>query len=351
MRSLPYPTPDMTRKILNLLLAVATLLPLAGCHEVTEYADDPRGNFEALWEMLDRHYCFFDSKDIDWDEVHARYGALISPEMSREQLFDVCAGMLAELRDGHVNLSASFNTSYYRAWWSDYPQNFSLRLIQESYFDFDYRQSSGMMYGMLTDNVGYIYIPSFSTPIGEGNLDYALLYLSTASALVIDVRDNGGGDLTTVETLVSRFITEPTLVGYISHKTGPGHGDFSEPYPIVYKPAAEGRVRWGKPVLVLANRSTFSAANNFVSIMRHLPLARVGGAVTGGGSGMPYSSELPCGWVVRFSACSMLDAAGESTEAGIPPTPGYEADMDPEAALHGHDTILDTCVERLLGEF
>ncbi|MDE5750467.1 MAG: peptidase S41, partial [Duncaniella sp.] len=82
-----------------------------------------------------------------------------------------------------------------------------------------------------------------------------------------------------------------------------------------------------------------------------LPLARVGGAVKGGGSGMPYSSELPCGWVVRFSACSMLDAAGESTEAGIPPTPGYEADMDPEAALHGHDTLLDTCVERLMADF
>lgn len=338
----------MARQLSIYISLLLTLICMTACHDTEEYADSPEGNFEALWSILDEHYCFFSYKNVDWDEVHARYKAIVKPGMTREQLFDVLSDMLAELKDGHVNLSSSFATSYYKKWWSDYPQNFSLRLIQQSYFNFDYRQSSGLMYGMLTDNVGYIYIGSFSSPIGEGNLDSALSYLQTASALVIDVRDNGGGQLTSVETVVARFLTEPTLAGYIRHKTGPGHDDFSEPYPIVYKPAGEGRVRWGKPVLVLANRSTFSAANNFVSIMRGLPGVTIGGAVTGGGSGMPYSSELPCGWSVRFSACSILDAEGNSTENGIAPTPGFEAEMDPQAALDGRDTLLDKTVARLL---
>lgn len=337
----------MHRIIYRIALLLTAAVGLTACHDMEEYTDDPRGNFEALWSILDEHYCFFDSKNIDWDKVHDTYSRRISDRMTREELFIVCADMLAELRDGHVNLSAPFNTSYYRAWWSDYPQNFNKRLIEESYFNFNYRQSSGMMYGFLENNIGYIYYESFSSPVGEGNLDYALNFLSTANGLIIDVRDNGGGSLTNVETFVARFIDRPTLVGYISHKTGPGHNDFSEPYAITYRPAQEGRVRWAKPIVVLTNRSTFSAANNFASVMKNLPGVTIVGSVTGGGSGVPFSSELPCGWGIRFSACSMLDALGESTEGGITPSEGCAVDLDPMDALSGRDTILEKAIEIL----
>lgn len=337
----------MHRIIYRITLLLTAAVGLTACHDMEEYTDDPRGNFEALWSILDEHYCFFDSKNVDWDKVHDTYSRRISDRMTREELFIVCADMLAELRDGHVNLSAPFNTSYYRAWWSDYPQNFNKRLIEESYFNFNYRQSSGMMYGFLENNIGYIYYESFSSPVGEGNLDYALNFLSTANGLIIDVRDNGGGSLTNVETFVARFIDRPTLVGYISHKTGPGHNDFSEPYAITYRPAQEGRVRWAKPIVVLTNRSTFSAANNFASVMKNLPGVTIVGSVTGGGSGVPFSSELPCGWGIRFSACSMLDALGESTEGGITPSEGCAVDLAPLDALSGRDTILEKAIEIL----
>ncbi|MDE7028173.1 MAG: S41 family peptidase [Duncaniella freteri] len=328
-------------------LISAIFMGLTSCHKIEERADDPRGNFEALWSILDEHYCFFKEKGVDWDQVHDKYARRIGSEMTREELFIVCADMLDELRDGHVNLSAPFNTSYYRKWWSDYPQNFNKRLIEESYFNFNYRQSSGMMYGLLENNIGYIYYENFSATVGEGNLDSALNFLAAARGLIIDIRDNGGGSLTNVETLVARFIDRPTLVGYISHKTGPGHDDFSEPYAITYNPAGPGRVRWAKPVVVLTNRSTFSAANNFASVMKLLPGVRIAGATTGGGSGMPYSSEIPCGWSVRFSACSMLDANGVSTEGGVTPTEGCAVDMDPQDALNGKDTMLEKAMELL----
>lgn len=331
----------------NLLLPIVLLFSLVSCHDLEEYADNPEGNFEALWTILDEHYCFFSQKEIDWDAVHDRYSRRIAPGMNREELFIVCADMLNELRDGHVNLSASFNTSYYREWWSAYPQNFNLRVIEDKYFNYNYRQTSGMMYGFLSDNIGYLYYPTFSQTVGEGNLDNVLYFLSSARGLIIDVRDNGGGSLTNVETFVSRFITEPTVVGYISHKTGPGHDDFSEPRAITYRPAAAGRIRWGKPVVVLANRSTFSAANNFVSVMKNLPGVKVAGATTGGGSGMPYSSELPCGWGVRFSACSILDARGESTESGVEPSEGCEAEITPADMAAGRDPILEKAISLL----
>ena len=330
---------------LSYLFLLFTLqLLIASCHSVEEHTNNPRGNFEALWTVLDEHYCFFKEKGVDWDAVHDKYVRRVGPEMTREELFKVCSDMLDELRDGHVNLTSPFNTSYYRRWWSDYPQNFSKRLIEESYFNFNYRQTGGLMYGLLNENIGYIYYGSFSSPVGEGNLDNILYFLSAAQGLIIDVRDNGGGNLTNVEKLVARFITEPTIVGYISHKTGPGHDEFSEPRAIIYNPADLGRIRWAKPIIVLANRSTFSAANNFVSVMKLLPGVRVVGATTGGGSGVPLSSEIPCGWSVRFSACSMLDAERVSTEQGVAPTEGCAVDMNPMDALAGKDTILEFAI-------
>lgn len=335
------------RRIILTIISLAAFALLPACHDIKEYPDNPRGNFEALWTILDEHYCFFKEKGVDWDAVHNKYARRLSDNITREELFIVCADMLDELRDGHVNLSAPFNTSYYRKWWSDYPQNFSARLIEEAYFNFNYRESSGMMYGILHENIGYLRYSSFSIPIGEGNLDNALYYLRDTQGLIIDIRDNGGGDLTNVRTLVARFIKEPTVVGYISHKTGPGHDDFSEPRAITYNPADLRRIRWGKPVIVLTNRSTYSAANNFASIMKLLPGVRLAGATTGGGSGMPYSSEIPCGWAVRFSACSMLDANRESTENGVEPSDGCAVDMNPQEALDGKDTILEFAIALL----
>lgn len=335
------------KRINLLLVTLFSLLVATSCQEIPEYADNPRGNFDALWRTLDEHYCFFKEKNVDWDEIYSRYSPMVSDKMTDEELFDVCALMLDELRDGHTNLASPFNTSYYRQWWSDYPQNFDARIIEEHYFNFNYRQTGSVIYGILNQNIGYMRIPSLSYSIGESNLDNILYYLKTCDGLIIDIRDNGGGVMTAVETIVARFITERTLAGYICHKTGPGHDDFSEPYPYYYDPAEQGRVMWGKPVAVLTNRSTFSAANNLVSIMRLLPNVKIVGATTGGGSGMPFSSELPNGWSIRFSSAPILDPLGRTTEFGIEPSEGCAIDLDPQAALNGSDTILDFAISLL----
>ena len=46
----------------HIFLPLILLLGLASCHSIDEYADNPRGNFEALWSILDEHYCFFAEK-------------------------------------------------------------------------------------------------------------------------------------------------------------------------------------------------------------------------------------------------------------------------------------------------
>lgn len=329
------------------------LIPLfCCCHDEPEYTDDPLGNFDALAQIVKERYCFFAEKDIDWDAVCAEYRAKVMPDTKQLELFQICSDLLDQLEDGHVNLSSRFNTSYYRKWWSDYPQDFNLRTLQQYYLGFDYMQTSGISYKMITDDIGYMYYPSFSSGIASVNLDYILAILKDSKGLIIDIRDNGGGLLTNIDRLVGRFITNEMLGGYIRHKTGPAPDAFSDPYPIMYEAAnPERRVKYlDKPIVVLTNRSCFSAANDFVAVMKELPNVKIVGARTGGGGGLPFSSELPNGWAVRFSSCPINDAHDQTTEFGIDPSPGCEVHCTDEELAAGYDAILEFALEMLTPE-
>lgn len=329
--------------IWKLIFIPLLLLPLfAGCIREEEFDNTPQGNFEALWKIIDEQYCFLDYKQIDWDAIHDQYQPLITSDMSSDGLFEVLGNMLAELKDGHVNLYSASNTARYWDWYLDYPRNYDEALV-EQYLGRDYRIASGLKYTILEDNIGYISYTSFSDGIGEGNLDEALSYLAACNGLIIDVRNNGGGNLTYSTRLAARFTNERVLTGYILHKTGPGHSDFSEPEPIYVDPS-DG-VRWQKKAIVLTNRHSYSATNDFINAMRYMPQVTLLGDKSGGGSGLPFTSELPNGWTVRFSASPHLDADKQQIEFGI--DPDVKVDMTEEDKARGLDTLIEAA-RRLL---
>ena len=322
-------------------LYILFLLPLlSGCIREDEVVNTPQGNFEALWKIIDEQYCFLEYKQIDWDAIHTEYSKLITNNMTSEGLFEVLGNMLNELQDGHVNLASSHNVSYYDAWYQGYPRNFREDIVEDSILgkaSTDYRTAAGIKYKILEDNIGYIRYGSFSSPIGNGNLDEILSYLAVCNGLIIDVRSNGGGNVTNSTRIAARFTNEKILTGYISHKTGKGHNDFSEPYPIHLEP--NDGVRWQKKVVVLTNRRSYSATNDFINQMRYLPNVTIMGDKSGGGSGMPFTSELPNGWTVRFSASPHFDVDMGQTEWGI--DPDIKVDLSPEDEARKIDTIIE----------
>ena len=328
------------RHIFLLLSAAALLLPMASCVDEEEFDNNQRGNFEALWKLLDEHYCFFPYKKqvygLDWNEVHARYSAKVTDSLTTLNFFDLMAQMTAELRDGHVNLYSDFDTGRYWSWHENYPSNVSDTLLRR-YLGTDYRMAGGMKYRTLADSVGYIRLESFATSPSGSTINDVLLLLSGCKGLIIDLRDNAGGLMTAAQNLAEHFADSTRIVGYMRHKTGKGHNDFSPMEAQTIRPS--GGVRWLRPTILLTNRSVYSAANEFVKYMKCFPQVIVVGDSTGGGAGMPFSGELPNGWAVRFSACPMYDKQGRDTEFGI--APDYQVGLLDADVSRGKDTIID----------
>ena len=111
---------------------------------------------------------------MDWDEVYRRYQNRLTDDMTKKELFQVLSEMLEELRDGHVNLVASHETSQYREWYDNYPANF-VDTIQRIYLGKDYAIAAGMKYTILEDNIGYLYYGSFSAGVFQTVSFYAVV--------------------------------------------------------------------------------------------------------------------------------------------------------------------------------
>ena len=334
----------MKKKIQILAIIITAMILPCSCEPYDMVYEPPQDIYDALWNIIDRRYCFLgyaeETFGLDWNSVYHKYRSRIDEETSNYELFKVCGEMLGELRDGHVNLTSPYGTTYYRDWALDYPINFSDSL-QRNYLGKDYMLNSGIKYTILPDDIAYAYIGTFDNGFGNGNLSALLYTIGNCKALILDIRNNGGGMLTAAESLAEMFTDKKVKIGYIQHKTGSGHNSFSSPEPMYLSPS-DGSI-WLRPVIVLTNRGVYSAANHFVMMMRELPHVTIMGDKTGGGSGMPLSNTLPNGWNVRFSACPILDAEGNHTEFGI--EPDINVQITSEDWNRGADTMIEEALK------
>lgn len=327
-------------------MLISLLLFLTACvEEPVGYPNTWQGNFDALWNTIDKRYCYLDYKQVNWDSIHVVYQNRLSSVSDDMEFFNLMGDMLEELKDGHVNLYSEFDISRYWNWFQDYPANFRDDLLYTPrYLGTKYHISGGMRYAKIGDDtIGYLYYGDFTANFTTQNLKNIFDYFSNCRGLVVDVRNNGGGYLNLAETLSGCFFEEKTLTGYMAHKAGDGHSDFSK--PIALYTEREDSVRWTKPVVVLTNRMSFSATNAFVSRMKYAPNAVIMGDKTGGGGGLPLSNELPNGWLVRFSACPMYDASMQHIEWGL--EPDVKVNMRTSDANAGYDSIIERAMAYL----
>ena len=333
-------------KFIKICFLLVLLLSLLSCEKLfikPDPANTTVANFDLLWQLLDEKYSYFTYKNIDWNALRAKYRPQAAKALNNQQLFDAMAGLLYELKDGHVNLYSPFNISRNWEWYLGYPNNFNYTVIERNYLSKNYQLTTAFVADTLrkgTKRVGYIYYSSFEKSISATTLDDLLKRYKGLDGLIIDIRGNGGGSLGTADFFIQHFLKEKTLIGYARYKAGPGHDDFTDYYPNNLEPTGETYTT--KKIVLLTNRHVFSAANYFASALSQLSNVTLVGDQTGGGGGAPITDELPAGWRVRYSATQQFNAAKQHLEPGVKPT--VKIDLAPTDEAKGVDTILETAL-------
>ncbi len=343
-------TTRRTRAALISLLLVAPVA-LAGCDGWLLGADPdptPAAVFQSLWEEMDRYYAHFVVKDVDWAATGREFGPLAAAAGTEPELFTVLCSMLERLQDGHVNLYAfgDLGSCGYSGWYDRYPRNFEPGLIRDAYLGHDAAVTGDgrLTYGPLAPGIGYVHVADFG---GEGwidDVDQVLADLAPLHALIIDVRDNGGGSSRKSDALAARITDRPRLNSYVRFRNGPAHHDFTPPAPRIVEPA--GPSRFTGPVAVLTNRRCFSACEGFVLAARVLPHVTIVGDTTGGGLGNPLFRELPNGWSFRAPVWLQTDPDDRPLE-GVGIFPHLPVQLEVGDVVRGRDTILDAALAEL----
>lgn len=338
-------------KITSFLLLTFCLCFIS-CEQV--FLEDPplsaKAIFDEAWTFADQEYSFFEYKNIDWDDVYDQYVKEIKPEMTSEELFDLIGDMLYELRDGHVNLRASFDISRNWRWYLDAPPNYDYDLLERNYFK-EEEQYVGPFIVYDFGDIVYVHYRSFSFDVSDSRLTYITNTFKDREGLIFDVRNNGGGSSGNVFKIASRFTDEKVLVGRERDRNGFEHTDFSEwrnTFVEPYEPDEEIEditYRFTKPIVVLTNRSSYSASSFFTQYMRALPNVTVIGDSTGGGGGSPSVTELANGWILRVSNSQFESPDGFIIEDGVPAD--VEVELMESDRANGEDTILEAALELL----
>jgi hypothetical protein len=275
----------------------------------------PHACFESMWKTLNERYSYFKLKGIDWDSVKTVYEPRIKQDMSDRELFAVLKDMLFVLRDGHVNLESPFDVARNWNWYLDRPENFNYAILERHYLKEDY-EITGPFVNRWFGDIGYVYYGSFSSGFRENELDALLQKYKDAKGLIIDIRNNGGGSLDNARALLKRFIDEKRPVLEWEYKNGKGQEDFYPSQTEYGEPG--GKIRFTGKILLLTNRSSYSAATFFTAMMKSIPGVLSIGDTTGGGGGLPWLAELPNGWQYRFSSTRSKIPGGQDLEPGIP---------------------------------
>lgn len=218
----------------------------------------------------------------------------------------------------------------------------------------DRHSPPSFVFRQLPGGVAYLSLDQFETKASSEAFMQHLPQIMQAKALILDVRDNGGGSDRYGFEILSHLTAAPIpgprstelsvdpvarANGNLTLEWRPLDGSGAS-YPHRTSPIFTG------PVAVLTSARTFSAAEDFVMAFDALKRGILVGQRTGGSTGMPMSFDLPGGGSARI--CVKWDSypdGREFVDKGISP----DVEVAPSVAdiRHGRDPVIARAAELL----
>lgn len=256
-------------------------------------------DYDTAWKITDKVYPYFKFKNINWDSLNTIYRPLAAAARG-DEIYNVLLKLYGVLKDGHVDVISENGISM-----PTYIPPREIRdkktfdpLVVRKYFDKELLITPDyyIEYGILNNNIGYVRIPTLAPDL-QGSFASALDYLKNTKALIIDVRNDGGGSDRNSDYIVSRLITSSVEDLPVQLSTG-GITQYSiDP---------SGPFQYTKPTVLLINGACFSACEDFAAMMQGVPTVTEIGDTTAGASGAPEIYTLPSGKKIRISTKDIM---------------------------------------------
>jgi C-terminal processing protease CtpA/Prc len=132
---------------------------------------------------------------------------------------------------------------------------------------------------VLSGNIGYMKFDMFADPEICGPTAVAAMnFLANVNAIIIDLRENGGGDPKMIALVSTYLFSQPTHLNDLWERKG----DTTQQYWTL--PYVPGKRLDAKPAYVLTSKQTFSGAEEFSYNLKNLKRATLVGETTGGGA-------------------------------------------------------------------
>lgn len=215
------------------------------------------------------------------------------------------------------------------------------------------RNNSTTNFKILKGNIGLLTVGSFQ------NSDFDRTYFNKVyneilktNALIIDIRNNGGGNSSHADYLIRHFSDNPIPQGsWKSPMYIAAHGSWKYPQewymqtPNSLSPVPQKEI-YKRPVVLLVNSTTFSSAENLCVAFKSSKRGKIIGTPTGGSTGNPIMIDLGFGIGCCICTKHELDAEGnEFIGIGIQPDIVVEEDVD--LFLKGRDNVIEKALEYL----
>lgn len=309
-------------------------------------------NYEYVWQDFKNHYGIFRAKNLDWDSVKTKYDLLIKSVKNDEDLYNFYKGFFEELNDAHVSFQPLddafpiYRTAKYGQLFRDGYRNFSPNLIKEKYLTNVSGNEYDVKFGDIGEDIGYLQLQIFSDDLKlmEERLKEINERFSSKTKIIIDIRNNYGGEDELGRMIASYFANSNYTYMTSAFKSGPGTNDFDAQRKWRVSPNEKSKIS-GKKLYVLTNNLSISAAETFVLAIRETPNCIVLGDKTAGAFSDVISREMPNGWTYRLPIGEYLDKNGKSWE-GIGLNPDVFIDMTKEDISNKNDKLIEFVIKK-----
>jgi carboxyl-terminal processing protease len=204
---------------------------------------------------------------------------------------------------------------------------------------------------VLPGNIVYIALNGFDDDTAAKEWDKHWLEISSATSLIIDLRENGGGDESVGDHILATLID----------RTAPGELSRSTRWIATYRAwrKAETPLRFpvgsvepdpahhfSGPTILLISPRTFSAGEDMAVVFTQAHRGKIIGEPTGGSTGQPLMFKLPGGGLARI--CTKHDSFADGREfVGVGIQPDIPAHLTRADIIAGRDSVLETAIHSL----